>query len=275
MGNRHGLVVELAPIRVCTHSVGGTEGHHGGQRGSRQQPALRCRSTSRRTAVLIRDVRGVRDARGARGVRGALDGLWNRELRQAGVEPIGVGVNDVVPRRDVGRSETIYVSRQKVEVVEGLRCDGAVSRDSWDAMRTQMEQCRRQTGDPTKSRKNCRWMWASIQMGFWKSGALLHGRLAPCPILNYGCCWCCSDVSDVFAWWRTNGDDDPTCTWWRWQWQWQHWAGVQQWRGAKTYDGMEWVRRCRRTQPNRTSCSEERLRRGGLVYNEIAFGQDS
>lgn len=211
MGNRHGLV-GLAPIRVCTHSVGETEGHHGGQRGSRQQPALRCRSTSRQTAVLIRVDRGVRDAPDARGARGALDGPWNRELRQAGVEPIYVDVNDVDPRRDVGRSETIHVSHRTVEVVEELRCGGVVSCDAWDAMRIQMEQCRRRTGDPTKSRKNCRWMWESIQTGFWKSGALLHGRFAPCPILNCGCYWCCSDVSDVFAWWRDSGEDDPTCT---------------------------------------------------------------
>jgi hypothetical protein len=40
----------------------------------------------------------------------------------------------------------------------------------------------------------------------------------------------------------------------------------------QTYDGMEWFRECERSQPNRTSCSEERLRGGGLVYNEIAFG---
>jgi hypothetical protein len=42
--------------------------------------------------------------------------------------------------------------------------------------------------------------------------------------------------------------------------------------GEQTYDGMEWFRECERSQPNRTSCSEERLRRGGLVCNEIAFG---
>lgn len=212
MGNRHGWV-GLAPIRVCTHSVEGTEGHHGGQRGSRQQPALRCRSTSRQTAVLTRDVRGVRGAPGVREVRGALYGPWNRELRQVGVGPICVGVNgDVVPPRDVGRSETTHVSHRTVEVVEELRCDGDVSCDAEGAMLIRMEQCRRRTGDPTKSRRNCRWMWASIQMGFWKSGALLHGRLAPCPILNCGCCWCCSNVSDVYSWWRDSGDDDPTCS---------------------------------------------------------------
>ena len=199
MGNRHGLV-GLAPDRVCTRSEEGTEGHHGGQRGSHQQPALRCRSTSRQTAVLIRDDRGVCDAPGVRVVRGALDGPWNRELRQAGVEPICAGVNGVVPRRDVGRSETKHVSHRTVEVVEALRCGGVASCDAGGVMRIQMEQCRRRKGDPTKSRKNCRWMWASIQMGSWKSGALLHGRLSPCPILNCGCCWCCSNnVSDVFA----------------------------------------------------------------------------
>ena len=42
--------------------------------------------------------------------------------------------------------------------------------------------------------------------------------------------------------------------------------------GEQTYDGMEWFRECERSQPNRTSCSEERLRRGGLVCYEIAFG---
>lgn len=205
MGNRHGWV-GLAPIRVCTHSVEGTEDHHGGQRGSRQQPALRCRSTSRQTAVLIRGGRGVRDVRGAHGARGALDGPWNRELRQEGVEPICVGVNGGVdPRLDGERSETMFVSRQTVEVVEELQCDGVVSRDSGGAMLIQTEQCRRQTGDPTRSRKNCRWTWASRQTGFWMSGALLHGRLAPCPILNCGCCLCCSDVSEVFVWWRASG----------------------------------------------------------------------
>ena len=199
MGNRHGWV-GLAPIRVCTHSVEGTEGHHGGQRGSRQQPALRCRSTSRQTAVLIRGGRGVRDARGVHGARDALGGPWNRELRQVGVEQICVGVTgDVDLRLDVRRSETMYVSRQTAEAVEELRCDGVVSRDSGGVMLIQTEQCRRQTGDPTKSRKSCRWTWASIRMGFLKSGALLHGRLAPCPILNCGCCLCCSNVSEVFV----------------------------------------------------------------------------
>ena len=214
MGNRHGWV-ELAPLRVCTHSEEGTEGHHGAQRGSRQQPALRCRSTSRQTAVLIRCDRGVRDARGGRGVRGALGGPLNRELRQVGVEPticVGARNDEVALRRGVGCSETIFVSQQVGEVVEAPQCYGVVSRDYEDAMLIQMEQCRRQTGDPTKSRKNCHWRWASIQMGFWMSGALLHGRLAPCPILNCGCCWCCSNVSDVYSWWRDSGDDDPTCS---------------------------------------------------------------
>lgn len=129
VGNRHGWM-GLAPIRACTHSVEGTEAHHGGQRGSRQQPALLCRSTSRRTAVLPRDVRGVR------GARGALDGLWNREFRRGGVELICVGVmsDEVVRRRGVRRSELMCVSRQMVEEVEELRCDGVVSCGVADAI---------------------------------------------------------------------------------------------------------------------------------------------
>lgn len=186
VGNRHGWM-GLAPIRACTHSVEGTEAHHGGQRGSRQQPALLCRSTSRQTAVLLRDVRGVRVA------RGALDGPWNRELRQDGVELICVGEksDEVVRRHGARRSELMYVSRQTVGVVEELRCDGVVNCGVADAMPIRKAQCRRQRCDPTNpmTRKNFGYHWrrASIQMGSWRSGALLLCRLAPCPILNYGC----------------------------------------------------------------------------------------
>jgi len=181
VGNRHGQE-GLAPTRVCTHSAEGTEAHHGGRKGSRQQPALRCRSTNRQTAVSLRDARGIRGVRGARGV---LDGLWNREPRRAAVELICAGVmnDEEALRRDVGRSETTSVSRQAVEVVEGLQCCDVVSCGAGDAMRIQMAQCRRRT----RSRTNYRWTWASIRMGFWMSGELLLDRLAPCPILNYGC----------------------------------------------------------------------------------------
>jgi hypothetical protein len=41
-------------------------------------------------------------------------------------------------------------------------------------------------------------------------------------------------------------------------------------RGPKTYDGMDWCCRCKRSQLNQTSSSEERLRRGGLMCYEIS-----
>ena len=191
----------------------GTAGHHGGRKGSRQ-PALRCRSTSRQTAVLLRGARGVRDA------REALDGPWDREFQDAGVELICVGANDdeTIPPHGVGRSETTYVARLTVEVVEELRFDGVVNCVAADAILIQMAQSRRQIGGPTtlRSQKNFdyRCTWARIQTGFWRS-ALPVGRLAPCPILNYGCEWCCSNVSDVFVWCHTDGEDDPTCIGWQ------------------------------------------------------------
>jgi hypothetical protein len=146
VGNRHGWM-GLAPIRACTHS------------------ALLCRSTSRQTAVLPRDVRGVR------GARGALDGPWNRELRQDGVELICVGEknDEVVRRRGVRRIGLMYVSHQTVEEVEELRCGGVVNCGVADATPIRKAQCRRQICDPTnpKTRKNFDYHWrrASIQMG--------------------------------------------------------------------------------------------------------------
>lgn len=41
-------------------------------------------------------------------------------------------------------------------------------------------------------------------------------------------------------------------------------------REAKTYDGMDWSRKCRRSQLDQTSSSEERSRRGGLMCYEIS-----
>lgn len=200
--------MEWAPIRVCTHSAEGTEGHHGGRRGSRQQPGLRWRSTSRQTAVLYRDVRGVRDA------RGALDDPGSCGPRESGGELICVGVNDDGMVRQ--RSELMYVSHRQAEAVQELRCDGVVNRGDVeeDARLIRLGRCRRRIGIGVstipKSRRNCdsRWTWANIQMGFERS-VLFLGRLAPCPILN---CWFalrCSDVSYVFVRLRTAATVTP------------------------------------------------------------------
>jgi hypothetical protein len=95
-----------------------------------------------------------------------------------------------------------YVAHQTVEVVEELRFDGVVNCVAADAILIRMAQSRRQIGGPTipRSRKNFdyRCTWARIQTGFWRS-ALPVDKLAPCPILNYGCELCCSNVSDVFV----------------------------------------------------------------------------
>lgn len=70
---------------------------------SRQQPALRCHSTNRQTAVFL--------VRGARGALGALGVHENREPRGIGDDLICAGENDdeTVPRLDK-LDEKLYVS---------------------------------------------------------------------------------------------------------------------------------------------------------------------
>jgi hypothetical protein len=69
-----------------------------------------------------------------------------------------VNDDEMIPPRGVERSETTYVARQTVEVVEELRFDGVVSSGAAGARLIQMAQCRRQIGTdvPTtpRTRKN-------------------------------------------------------------------------------------------------------------------------